>query len=511
MSLTSSSRTGSGTSATARQRRLAVSLAAIVVGCGGDAATGAGGTSPSSPGVHVVSGDAGDDTIDALSPGVLTARVIGANRRPLAGAVVMFEAVSVPRGTPVFAERPTMRVQGLSRLFFGPMAADTSNSKGEASVVTQMGVVAGPGMVIVRVPELGFIDTASFTVRAGQAAGVTIVPRDASMYVGARITPRVTSVDRYGNTRPDPVTISSPSSGVQVSDGTISASAIGRATVLARSGSFLDSAFVSVVPRGTVAVQGRMRNSGDSLATYVFNLDGEGFTQLILSRMAVGYFGEMPTVWAADGRTLIYHDNKPDHTKSLWRVDVPSGEIRRLLSAPLQLADERYPTRSGDGQWVYFNGPDYGISQAYRARVDGSELQLLSPPRKHQLYPHASPDGTRIVYQFFGSIEVMTLAGQVVRPLGESGLVARWSPSGASIAYSTPGGALRTMRPDGSGALTLSSAKQFDPFFDWSPDERYLIATADGVLYLVEVATGELLPVPLLAIPRGVLMPSWRP
>ena len=67
------------------------------------------------------------------------------------------------------------------------------------------------------------------------------------------------------------------------------------------------------------------------------------------------------------------------------------------------------------------------------------------------------------------------------------------------------------MRPDGSGALTLSSAKRFDPFFDWSPDERYLIATADGVLYLVEVATGELLPVPLLAIPRGVLMPSWRP
>ena len=57
-----------------------------------------------------------------------------------------------------------------------------------------------------------------------------------------------------------------------------------------------------------------------------------------------------------------------------------------------------------------------------------------------------------------------------------------------------------------------SRSTRFQGYFDYSPDGRYIIAvTQPGVLTVVDLATGEEIPVRLPQLGHGLLAPAWKP
>jgi Tol biopolymer transport system component len=491
----------------------AVTFLAVPVACGSDgqgAAPLPNETHTVAPGLHVRTGASVTDTIDAVQVQALVVQIADAAGKPLSGVTVRFAPSTATTGGPFPATISTMAVSRLSATTWATLVADTTDASGTAASLVRMGTLAGAGLIIVNAPTLGLVDTARFTIRVGNATRMTVVPRDTMVYVGGVARPRIVVTDRYNNVVSSAPTMTSDSGRVAPgSDGTAAGTSIGRDVVRLSAGSLRDSLLVSVVPTGTIAAYTAMQNSGDLLAIYTFNLDGSGFRRVVPTVIFAGYFGEMPPVWSTDGRTIFYHDNKGDHTRMLWSVDVASGVSQRLIRPTEQLADERYPSRSADGRWLYFNGPDFGISRAYRVHTDGTGVEAIGAAGTTQSYPHPSPDGARIVYTNFGQLQSMDLATKAVTKLGIPANAARWSPDGTSLAYTEDNG-IYVSRPDGSSAKQLYRGFA-SPFLDWSRDGKYVVASIGGTITLLDVATAQSLPIRVSAVTHGFASPSWKP
>lgn len=468
-----------------------------------------------------VAGSGVADTVDAVQPQALTVQAFDPAGKPLPSTVIRFTSGTAPSKIPYEPPKATVLLAKVTSAVFASFATDSTNASGIASVVLKMGTVAGPGMVIVSVPLYGLVDTARFTIRSGGAVRLTVAPHDTAIFIGANASLRASVLDRYGNLRTDAAVFSSSVSRVSVSGQVVSGAAFGRATVMARVGALSDSALISVVPRGTIAAQTALTSTGDLLAIWAFDLDGSNFRRIVTSAIPSGYFGEMPPVWSVDGKSIFYHDNKYDHTRSLWVVDVATGVQKRLIAPESQLADERWPARSADGQWIYFHGPSYGTSQIYRVRTNGTGVEAVGSGSTPQLHTHASPDGASVAYSrssdwwysSAGLLEIMNLATRAVTQVHLTVQRPVWSPSGAYIAYVDETGAgIWIVRPDGSGGRQLASTVTFDGGIDWSPDGKYLVGTiGSGTITVVDAETGEFAPVKITAVSTGFRAPSWKP
>jgi TolB protein len=490
------------------------------LGCGGggdgptDPPTGSG-----APELQIVAGAGATDTIAAIRRQPLVVRVVGANGKPLAGRVVLFAPtpLTAPPSTPPPSSitSTTMAVETVEG--WAPIGAGETDSDGRVAALVRMGVAAGPAGIVVSVPELGLAATATYTVTPGVARAFTVSPQDTAVYVGATLTLRAGMRDRAGNVRGDAVTYELTSSRATVVGSTLSATAIGRVRLTARSGALSDTIGVSIVPRGTIAAYSRVMTTGHELAVYAFDLDGSNFRKVVPSVIGSGYFGEMPPVWSRDGATIFYHDNKSDHTRALWRVDVATGASRRLLSPADQFVHEAWPSRSADGQWVYFNGSAFNEATLFRVRTDGTGREQVSASGASQRHPSPSPDGTTVAFSSGGTLTVMNLASKQVTSLGLTAAAPAWSPLGDLIAYVSASdyygsGALHVVRPDGTGARAVTTSQGYVGRLDWSPDGKYLVAANNsGSLAVIDVASGEEMPVRLTVAGQSFLSPSWKP
>jgi Tol biopolymer transport system component len=292
-----------------------------------------------------------------------------------------------------------------------------------------------------------------------------------------------------------------------------------------------DTAWVSVVPQGTIA------GFSPEMELYTVNLDGSGLTLLAEASAGRGYFGELPAAWSGDGSSLVYHDSRMDHNRVLYAVDPATKTRTRLMPTTTGLISEAWPQRSRDGQWIYFNGQGswegaYVGSQLFRVRSDGTGLEKINTGGTFSItgYATPSPDGTRLAFltnrdYMVGGLHVLDLATGQNTALHLPALTPRWSPNGDWIAYvAVPDGfwfldnhymagygELRVVRPDGTGAHTVTkSANMFLGGIDWSPDGKYLIGTGQqgAAVTVVEVATGVEVPIKL---PRPLRAPTWRP
>jgi Tol biopolymer transport system component len=498
---------------------LLAAACAALLGCGGG---GDGPTTPpqgGTPGLNVVSGAGATDTIEAVQKQPLVVRVVGANGKPLAGRVVTFAPtpIAVPPGTtlPSWISPTTTAVATVEG--WSPIGSGVTDAEGRVGALVRMGAVAGPAAIVVTVPELGLTTTAAYTVTPGAAYTLGVSPRDTAVYVGATVALKAAMRDRAGNARDDAVTYELTGDRATLSGATLSATAIGRVRLKARVGAVSDTMGISIVPRGTIAAYTMVMNTGHQLAVYSFGLDGSNFRKVVPSVIGSGYFGEMPPVWSRDGATIFYHDNKTDHTRSLWAVDVATGVSRRLLSAADQFAHEAWPARSPDGQWVYFNGSEFNEATLFRVRTDGTGREQVGPTGAGQRQPSLSPDGTRVAFSSGGTLAVMDLASKQVTSLGLTAGAPAWSPLGDLIAYVSAtdylnSGAIHVVRPDGSGARVVTTGIGYVGRLDWSPDGKYLVAANNGgSLVVIDVATGEEMPVRLTAAGQSFLSPSWKP
>ena len=221
-----------------------VPLAALT-GCGGGEPT----TPAASPGppasIRFVSGGGQSDTAMAILKDPVVVEVGDSAGHLVRVAPVTFTALGSDA-----AFCAATSVESCARYTY-----QDSAFAGRASVRVRLSSVAGTVRIQVGVPGTMLADTATLTVLPAAAARLTTAPADSSAYAGSsyRVTGRV--LDQYGNVRADdPVTFTGSSAVATISaDGVFSALAVGRALALARSGWLIDTAWITVPPRGTIA------------------------------------------------------------------------------------------------------------------------------------------------------------------------------------------------------------------------------------------------------------------
>lgn len=336
---------------------------------------------------------------------------------------------------------------------------------------------------------------------------VLLRPADTALYVSENLQVRGLMVNAYGDQYPSEhfayrgldasVTVSS--------SGLVTGLSYGRARVIAARERFADTAWVSVVPPGTLAFSLQAEES----RVDVTNVDGSGLRTIVTA----GQSGGGAPSWLPGDEGLVYQYAVPGGAGAT-RIYLTNfaGETRQLAPSG------RNPRVTRDGNWVYFG--DAGI--LWRLHTDGSGLEQVGSGGA--LQPDPSPDGTRLVFirlaatpPFGYQIAVRTLATGGEQPLGVYGQYPRWDPSGLQIAYWSidPGGrgAIFVLDVDasgGTGARQVSLAgRRYSPgTVDWSPDGRWLLARSESTLDLIEVQTGLTLP---LGYTTNYQMATWRP
>jgi Big-like domain-containing protein/WD40 repeat protein len=471
-------------------------LAAI--GCG---SSGESGTEPSDSGMRILAGANVTDTIFAKLPQALTVEV-RPNGRAIAGLVVRFQALSSEDPQRQFDW--TVLVAPLTSNQYATFAVDSTDARGRAKVLVQLGQVAGPVTLLVTCPELGLSDTARFTVTAGSAARLAFTPHDTVLLAGATMTVKATTTDYYGNPRKDGVTFASSSPLATVSStGTITAGqTVGRAAVSVRAGSEMDSVRFTIVPDATIASLWFDRGGVGWIATS--KLDGSGLTALT-NATTTAYPRASTT-----SDMIVYH--QIDGGPSVYVVD--GTKARRRLLDPSVMEHSLNPAFSADGQFVYFAGRHSVLDAAaiWRVRPDGTGLQQISTTTLNHFedsHPAPSPDGTRVVYSDQSGLVMLTLPTGAITVLSANGANSPvFSQDGQRLAYIDLQ-AIFIRKFDGSPpTIVASGLLQADGGLTWLPDGKWILARGFYGPFIVNATTGEVWPLTSL---RDFYQMSARP
>jgi hypothetical protein len=472
---------------------------------------------PRAPGIRVVSGGVGDDTIGVKLRDPLVVEVITSGGRLAKHVEIDFAThpVGVPKGWgPVLLSK----MDGREFLY---NIKDSTDDAGRASVLVALDAPAGEGEVDITVPSLNMQVTASYTVRPGAPTAIVVMPRDTPVVVGGTYVLRAKSVDRRGDSVSSDAVFSTTSNAIQVvPDGVVRGLDVGRARVNVTMSALVDSALVSAVPRASMALRDVGFSIGDSIGIALVDLDGGN--KRWIAKTGVGgtiYIpnNQLSPRWVPGTGQLVY--SAPVNGANRLFVGDSTRASRRLVDAGAGLTREADFDVSPDGAWVYFVGfQASGMQAIWRVSVSGGTPQRVTPDDYEYLFPSLSPDGTRMAYVKWQRMYVRNLTtGVTIMPSNNQAAGPVWSPTGEWImyaqAYSDPGfsGPLRLIHPDGSGDRQLIVGA-YDPGGTWSPDGRYFIGyRAEGDinrLELVDVAAGARLP--LVYKDKAWFAPSWR-
>jgi WD40 repeat protein len=201
--------------------------------------------------------------------------------------------------------------------------------------------------------------------------------------------------------------------------------------------------------------------------------------------------------WAPSGWPLIYVPNARSFnavtgkslgpTPDLWRLDSLQAKPEKILSSP---GTEGDPQFSPDGTQITFQRDRRGSTSLWIANADGTHPRRLVASLLGPTEDAWSPDGRHIALSTFSRkkrdrrchLYVLSPAGG--RPhqiVGEEirALRPAWTPDGRWITFATYSGAIRKVRPDGTGLQTIAEfpGKEVSGL-SWSPDGKYLTYSA---------------------------------
>jgi Tol biopolymer transport system component len=446
---------------------------------------------PRTPGIHFLAGAAGSDTIYSRLATPLRVVVLDANGDPLTGAIVRFEAITP---APATGYRVFVGPSGLNY----PLDTAHADSRGRAETFIKFSYEVGPGEVMVSVPELGYRDTARYTITPGSAAHVVVTPHDSVVYAGRGYTLHGTVVDVAGNARADKVTFAKvvgPFS-IDATTGAIAASDLGRGFITASGGGKVDTAWVSVVPQGgQLAAQAYFAGNGGPIGLALTSLDGSDY-----HRIAPGidneFAGEHGLSWLPNGTGLILTRGTRLQLLSL------DGTERTIVEPMGTMIGARV---SSDGQWIYFgySGTNTELAGLYHVNIDGTGFQRLSTPG-YVRSASPSPDGRFVVYTSEGRIFVFDNGTNADRryPNGylTLGSHAVWAPNDSDLIAASTEPGIVLMRSDGTVVRTVDTSVRNVQWMDWSSDGRWLAVSAFGPpVTLIDTQSGMHIPLGNLA------------
>ena len=489
-----------------------VAVLATLVACGAAEQTSPE-VAPGSPAtIRVVSGEGQTDSALAILAARIVVEVRDSAGRLVRNAPVMFAPLSEPGAD--WRE--------------GPAASFCSNSvvdscieyahrdsafNGQASAIVRLGRRAGTARVqvsLVETPlallETPIADTATLTVKPGAPVRVASTPKDSSAYVGSsyRVIGRV--FDQYGNERlGDAITFTGGNAAATASaDGVFKAQTVGRAFAIARSGSLADTAWITVPPRGTIAAM--EPGSWGSTRIVKVELDGSGLKRI--APVEDTYYGTQPD-WISGSEVAF--DSGGYNGERILVADT-LGNVRRLTAPGTPTLAEGY-VAGGPGGAVYFDawgGGDYGTA-LWKVSAPGTMPVRIgpNPPGNANAWQATvAPDGLRLAYVDVnrGGLSILDIATGAMTPLNIAATTPRWSPAGDWIVFGA-GGTLHLVHPDGTMMTDVAGARPFSPRADWSPDGAWLIVRSSKRLELINVRSGEILP---LGWSEGLVRPVFR-
>jgi hypothetical protein len=475
-----------------RLRRVVAGCLALLVGCGD-------GTGPDlTPGLHIVSGGSAVDSIGSLLREPLAVILADDAGKPVAGQVVSFTVAS--------AQSAFLAREGSSALLNS--LVDTTDERGRAAALVRLGLVAGSASVIVRVAPMGLAATAQYTVTPGALASIVLSPRDTAVYVGTSYTVRATTRDRASNARSGDATTFSLASGpgrLDPGQGVVTTTDFGRVAISVRSGTVVETAWASVVPRAWVAAQQHNPGNGGPIGIFLMQLDGSGRTPLA-SGLDNAWVSGQGFGWSPDGQSLAIARGD-----SVDLVSPGSPERRLIGGRGAVFLGARF---SRDGQWIYFARAGKGI---FRVHPDGTGEEHLGyggTEWGEDYRPAPSADGRQVAYGSYRSpcgvtdcVRVLDIATGAERVL-VSGSDVAWSPTSDVIAYAS-GTEVGLIHADGTGRQVLATDVNSVGWMDWSPDGRWLLVSPGvGPVILFDTTNGTRLPLATLASYGAT---AWRP
>jgi WD40 repeat protein len=457
--------------------RSSLLVAALAYGCGGGSDTP---TTPGDRAIRVVAGAGQTDTINAALAQAVVVEVRNGSSRVATGVTVRFKGIVAQP-----LNLPSVFVSPISQQGFSDSASDVTDAQGRAKTLVHLGISIGTALLEVSVPELGLVDSVSFTIKPGAPSSLGVSPGDTSIAPGGSYQLRVALADMFRHPLSD-ITPSFSATGVTVSPtGQVTApNAMTRGRIVVSVGELRYNVGVSVVPKLPMVV-----NRGNSVV--LINADGTGATTLATSTNVAIALG--PSSVAATP-SVAYHEGGPCCDGSVWVVQ-PGIAPRLLLSGTTRPAG--WARLSPDGLWVYFVRD---MQSLWRAHLDGTGLDSLASFSwsSANAAPTISPDGGHVAIEDGNGVKIVDVTTRTSRTLSVTCPSPRYSPDGAFFAC-LGANAVFIVRIDGTGQRQVADLFNGDPDeisgVDWSPDGQWLLATTtyQGAV-LVELSSGTVLP-----------------
>lgn len=496
----------------------------FVLGCGGGG--GSADQTPTTPiepagrpGLHIVSGGSGSDTVMKTLGAPIVVEVRGDSGQLMPGLTVNFGGLDKLPGS----QFPNVLVGPVDGPADRTGYSTTSDIHGRASARVAFELAAGAARLRVHAPLYDYADTASFVILPGSPVKLKIVAGDTALNPDGVANIVVQTLDTWQNVRQDPYTLATTATDVlSVSGHQVRGLALGDGVVRIASGKFSDSVAVAVVPKARLVAFTPRNGTPDSVRVYTMNSD---LSSRFYVRAASSQDGtDRAPAWSPAGDRILLQVGLFD---PLLYVADTLGVLTRARSGAPVLESETYGEYSRDGQWIFFGGRVSQEGRAiWRMRADGTFAQRIGPTagvNDIDSGPSPSPDGTKVVYwtnrtnREVPSLRVLDVATQTVSTLGSTGASPRWSPRGDLIAY-MDAGHVKVMRPDGTQPREVgdpAGGYELDPSSptnqpEWSPDGVWLIVHHPSGAHFINVDTGMRIRMPKSA--TGNLWGlSWRP
>lgn len=202
--------------------------------------------------------------------------------------------------------------------------------------------------------------------------------------------------------------------------------------------------------------------------------------------LAVSFVRSQASEW------LFFKCGNGLYLTELYKVRSDGSDLEQLTNYPLRMSSPRV---SSDGTWLVFaaqiwnedyNAPGSDI-EIHKIRADGSEFTQLTDNRVTDHSPTLSPDGQQIAFvsnrDEAGTHDIYTMRldgsdiARVTNGLHASSL--EWSPDGNWIAFVANSNLLYVVPPDGSQLRQLARTNRYLFSPTWSPDSTAIAFSSD--------------------------------
>jgi Tol biopolymer transport system component/predicted Ser/Thr protein kinase len=111
--------------------------------------------------------------------------------------------------------------------------------------------------------------------------------------------------------------------------------------------------------------------SGDRIEIWLAGADGSDPLQLT---RGPSQWQSSPS-WSPDGQRIAFESSAEDGRRDIWTIDVAGGAPHRLTQDP---GDERTPSFSRDGRWIYFHSERGGTGEIWRVPATGGAKERVT-------------------------------------------------------------------------------------------------------------------------------------